>query len=122
MPIADFNYSPQPTTITHPIIYFEDQSVESYLWQWNFGDYQESGVSSEQNPYYTYTDTGSFVVTLIAENNYGCTDTIEQTVVIGPDWIIYVPNAFTPNEDGINDLFFAKGYGILEYKLIIFDR
>ena len=36
--------------------------------------------------------------------------------------MIYVPNAFSPNDDGTNDIFYAKGEGIKEFKMYIFDR
>jgi gliding motility-associated-like protein len=45
-----------------------------------------------------------------------------KKVVIKPDYVLYIPNAFTPNSDGINDGFKAVGIGVVEFKLQIFDR
>jgi gliding motility-associated-like protein len=69
-------------------------------------------------------DTGAFTVTLTVYNADGCFDVITYTVVIEGDYIIHAPNAFTPNGDGVNDVWFPKGIGIGDdqYELYIFNR
>jgi len=47
---------------------------------------------------------------------------ISNTVDVSKKVYVYIPNAFTPDGDGINDLFGAKGEGIKEYRLLIYDR
>lgn len=121
-PLAAFSYSPNPATILSPIVSFQNQSQGANSWQWTFNNGLQDSISLLQHPYYTYIDTGQFEVTLIVNNSYGCTDTIMQTVIIGPDWVIYIPNAFSPNDDGVNDGFLARGYGITEFEMLIFDR
>jgi len=123
MPTANFNFDPQPTTILDPVIYFHNQTVGAFITtnSWTFGD-PLHGTSAVVNPSHTYLDPGSYPVQLVATSNYGCKDSITKIVVIGEDYFIYVPNAFSPNFDGINDLFFAKGEGIKDFKLYIFDR
>ena len=75
--------------------------------------------------YYTkpfaYTE-GTYVVALIVKSDKGCLDTLLRPLVVGEDFGLYVPNAFTPNEDGINDGFQPKGFGIAKYELYVFDR
>jgi gliding motility-associated-like protein len=78
-----------------------------------------------QNPVYSYSDTGSYVVELIVANSFGCTDTAFKTVTVIPEYALYAPNAFTPNNhDGLNDLFMPKGVGIdpNNFEMLIFDR
>ena len=59
---------------------------------------------------------------LYMENQYGCLDTAIKNVIIDPVFAIWIPNVFTPNEDGTNDFFMAEGYGILELQTLVFDR
>jgi gliding motility-associated-like protein len=49
-------------------------------------------------------------------------DTVVKTVIVEADFKLYIPNAFTPNGDGLNDIFQPKGRGIQKYHLKIYDR
>ncbi len=123
VPKADFSFDPQPTTILDPVIYFHNQTVGAYITNnsWTFGDPLHS-TSALTNPSHTYLNTGSYSVQLVVTSNYGCKDSTTKIVIIGEDYFIYVPNAFSPNGDGINETFFAKGEGIKDFKMYIFDR
>jgi len=123
IPDADFSFGPQPATIFESTINFYDLSSGAFItnWNWTFGDPQNSS-STVQNPAFNYYDAGTYAATLVVTSNFGCTDSVTKTVVIGEDFMIYVPNAFSPNFDGVNDVFMAKGEGIKEFNLFIFDR
>lgn len=122
-PVAAFTASPQPTTILASTIYFTDQSTNAVTWNWSFGDIA-GGVSSLQNPSYTYTEPDCYLVTLEVESANGCTDTVDHEICIDPDVGIYVPNTFTPNDDGINEGFIPVTVGINpdKYEFWVFDR
>lgn len=121
-PKAGFTYSPQVTTIVYPQITFTDLSQDATAWNWNFGDYQIYNSSTLQDPVYNYADTGIFTITQVVYNDYRCSDTMRSEIVINPDITIYIPNAFSPNENGINDFFTINGTGIVSYTMRIFDR
>jgi gliding motility-associated-like protein len=59
---------------------------------------------------------------MIVENKWGCIDSAVKYIKIEPDFGIYVPNVFTPNGDGHNDIFMPVVNGLKKYKLEIFDR
>jgi len=123
VPIADFNASPQPTTILDPTIHFVDATVGAVIstYSWTFGD-PGNDSSILQNPIFIYQAVGSYPVHLTVTSNFGCKDSILKIIKIDDDFMIYVPNAFSPNADGTNDMFFAKGEGVKDFKLYVFDR
>jgi len=124
VPFADFNVSPQPTTILEPTIQFYDASGGANIttWNWNFGDNSNTNTSTLQSPGHVYGDTGSYAVQLLVISNQGCRDSVIKIVRIDDDFALYVPNAFSPNSDGVNDIFKAVGIGVKEFRLYIFDR
>jgi len=124
VPDADFFSNPQPTTILEPSIQFYDASSGAIIntWNWTFGDYGSNSTSSEQNPIHVYGDTGSFVVQLLVISDYGCRDSTIKIIRIDEDYSLYVPNAFSPNSDGVNEVFKAVGFGVKDFKMYIFDR
>lgn len=91
--------------------------VVSYAW--DFGD---GGTSTEEDPTHEFADTGYFTVTLVVTNVFGCTDTAVDVIYAYPDFVFYIPNTFTPNIDGLNDVFSGKGMGFIAYEMRIFSR
>ncbi len=120
-PTADFSFTPEEIKIVNPTANFIDQSLNAASWNWNFNGLDRS---NEQNPVFTFPDTGMQVVTLIVEHQSGCTDTTSTIIDIIPSIDLFVPNAFTPNGDGLNDLFLPVGFsfGSLEYRFSIWNR
>jgi gliding motility-associated-like protein len=123
-PVADFNYSPlKPVINIDNEVTFTNASygtnISNYNWYFmSTAQYQ----SIEQNPHFFYTEPGNYAVTLVVKSDQGCTDTIVKAVTVAEDFGVYVPNAFTPNGDGLNDVFQPKGFGVVKYEMQIFDR
>ena len=120
-PEADFIVAPLSSSIINPVITITDSSVGTNFWYWDFGD---SDTSTFPGPKLTheYADTGTYTITLITSTQYSCADTSYNNVSIEPDFVFYIPTAFTPNADGLNDTFSGKGIFIIKYEMWIFDR
>lgn len=119
-PTANFTYYPSYVDILHPTVHFTDQSsVDVIEWSWNLG---EGYTSTEQNPSYIYTIPDTNTIILIVKNELGCSDTTTAILVIHEISGLYVPNAFTPNNDALNDIFTVYGKEIAFFDMQIFDR
>ena len=75
-----------------------------------------------ENPIVEFNDKGNYNVMLSAISEFGCEDEMIKQVNIHPEYTIFIPNTFTPDGDGINDIFEAKGSGITEFVMQVFDR
>lgn len=118
-PDAAFEPDPALQNILNPNFDFINLSTGALTYNWTFGD---GGTSSIFEPNYTYKDTGNYLVTLWVVNSYGCPDSVSHWVRVDPIFSWWVPNAFTPNGDGVNEGFNIQGEYIVDVELSIFNR
>lgn len=110
-PVASFYNLPHEGDSENMLFSFFDESVGAVVWHWNFGD-ENSGTdnySDIQNPQHQYNATNFYDVWLYVSSEFGCTDSTSSEIIIRGDFALYVPNAFTPDDDGLNDYFMPKG-------------
>ncbi len=122
-PIANFSM-PELINILTPDVTFSNTSINGVTWNWDFGDASSGNKnrSISQHPTHTYSETGYYCIQLIATSTYNCIDTTIKCLTVEPNSSLYIPNAFTPNGDGRNDTFFAKGENIFDFEMRIYDR
>lgn len=119
-PSANFSVDPQIANTTDPNISVTDASSGASFWTWDFGDF-DSAFVEDPTPHF-YADTGRYTIKLRITSASGCVDTISHIVTIEVPYLFFIPNAFSPNEDGKNEIFTVKGEGIIEFSMMIFDR
>lgn len=117
-PDARFDFSPKPSIENTPFS-FINQSTGASRYSWNFGD----GVTSTlTQPIHQYSKSFTFDVLLTAYNSFGCSAVYTLPVSPIVTELLEIPNAFTPNDDGKNDVFLPKIFGIDDMNLKIYNR
>ncbi|WP_425636824.1 gliding motility-associated C-terminal domain-containing protein [Algoriphagus yeomjeoni] len=121
----DFDYrkleiNSEPEVQVDEEIIFESVISEEFIgWEWSFGD---GKASKEKDPIHKFKNAGNFEVILTAYDIYGCSSTEKNIIQVNaPLEFITIPNAFTPNGDGLNDTFIPKLRAVTEFSMTIFN-
>jgi large repetitive protein len=126
-PVANFtSHPPDFSTMDNPEILFVNQSTNYQTLWWNFGEPSTGPLnfSDQETPTHMFTDEGTYIVSLVAMTSIGCSDTIQKPYNIYPSYVLFVPNAFSPDGDGLNEEFRPIISGLDEdnYFFSIYDR
>lgn len=116
---ADFSVDPSsgeaPLEVT-----FTDKSVRGFAYRWEFGDDSVSTLSSPKP--HTYYIPGEYSVNLIIESELHCIDSMRFDKIVVDESLLEIPNVFTPNGDGINDIFMVNKKSLKYISVDIFSR
>jgi len=119
-PVADFT-TDKPTYLeSDPEVEINDASYNAVTLHWNMGDGQI--LNNLTSFSYTYSSVDTFCIQLVAVSSLGCADTTSHCIIVEPVSTYYIPNAFTPNGDGLNEVFYPVGANIKKYSMLIYDR
>lgn len=125
-PVASFGFDLNGANVLNPTVYFTNFSEYATAYSWDFGG---QGNYTDENPVFRFDITrGTQIpVCLTAINDLGCVDTECREVNIPEVFFFYVPNTFTPNGDGFNDVFQPSvngvaGNEVYEYEFEVFSK
>ena len=117
LPGAAFTYYPNPSNPLN--VQFTNQSSDTNYVAWYFGD---GDISSEVNPQHSYSKPGTYRVSLAVADSLGCSDSVTVDIELRMDYYVYIPTAFTPNGDIVNDRIKVEALGIEGLQWDIFNR
>ncbi len=124
LPRPDAGFITNPGTITlndAEDVLIKNTTDNATIFKWYIdGEYR----GARQNINYSFKDTGCYDIKLIAENENHCVDSTIRSICVFEGFNFYMPRAFTPNNDGLNDVLLPKGTGWLydNYKFEVYNR
>lgn len=122
VPEAGFSLNKLKTTITEPELLISSFTEQNDSLQITFTIEPGNIIFNDDTVSYILPDTGLYVITEVIRNDYGCIDSTYKTIEVNTGYRIYVPNSFSPNNDGTNDFFTVYGEDIRRFKVTIFNR
>jgi len=121
-PIASFKYSPFTISTLQPEMNFITNTLNYSTLIWDFGN---SDFSFLTNPTHEFLSAGTHDVWLTVVDSNQCIDSVMHTIIMYYDFVLYLPNTFTPNNDDVNDVFGPIGLRMkqyMSYNFTVFNR
>ncbi len=123
IPKASFEFDPEELDIYNPKTRLINTSTGATSFEWNL-DSLDTLTGSAMDYEFPANETGTYRVCLKAVNDQGCRDSTCKKIAVSDVLSVYVPNSFTPDGDGINEVFrpILRGHNPEEYQFWIFNR
>ncbi len=126
-PVPAFSENTGVITVYQPTVQVTNaSSADVVKWWWTFGDTKtDSGAGPISHTYLENIDSSQYTIWLHVTNIFGCSDSVYHLVQLRTESALFIPNTFTPNGDGINEVFRPFGCGIYQtagFEMNIFDR
>ena len=123
VPNAEFTAEELTVVLPNNTFFFENFSTINDFNYWTFDSY---GTSTDENPEFTFPVEvpAEFEVELVAQSNQGCSDTVSYSVYLNNGFSLFAPSSFTPDGDGINEVWKIEGIDIDEddFRMTVFNR
>ncbi len=119
-PVADFVFEPDHPSLEDAVITLRNKSSNASMYAW----YNDDDLFLSDAVHYQLPNPGEgeFCYKLVARDAYSCADTVRKCVMIAKSGLLFVPNTFSPNGDGRNDIFGIRGISIQLENLSVFNR
>lgn len=121
-PVAGLAATPETVSELFPEVTFSDLASGATNCVLHFGDGDSTTNCNFGSITHVYPSAGTYTAMYIVTNSDGCPDTAYLTIVVEEQSTVYVPNAFTPNSQNGNEVFFAYGTNVQEFEMLVFDR
>lgn len=116
-PVAAFVASPDEVSLLNPTVSIEDHAHLAWTWEYDV----EGELVTDSSFMHTFREPGQYVIVQTVTTEHGCMDSTSRLVIVS-DHLFHAPTAFTPGDDGKNDVWRPVVLGAREYELVIFDR
>ncbi len=123
--VANFNINPAVSCISLSDaagVSFIDLSQNATTGYWDFGSGPPAPYVAGQTISYAFGGAGNTTITLHVSNAFGCTDSLAKILCILPDEPVFIPDIFSPNDDGRNDILYVRGIGFEKMEFSIYNR
>jgi len=127
-PHSDFSWSPEVITTSDNQVTFDPTfkygPITSRNWMFSGTGIAGYDTSNLEHPQRVFETPGKYPIMLIQRTDKGCVDSVVKIIEVTDDMSVFIPNSFTPNGDGMNDVFNVKGLGFKPegFSMELFDR
>lgn len=124
IPFVDFNILNSNVTTVIPLTGFQNLSTGAVNYEWNFNDGSPINTLFEPVHSFPENNVSNYNVELTGYSDFGCFATVIKSISVTRDFLIFVPNTFTPDHSGFNDLFkpVMTGFAKEDFVMYIFNR